>query len=153
MADLPPRAPPPRTDSRDSLLCSEASDPPEPKWWLLEWMNYLIMAIFLGSVCYHVQQTTFAPKLQRDATEATDSGGELSGSELSGGELSDEGILRRKVGRRAVGADTVLYAGVGYFERDARHTPPQIPPSPEAARAALDSASIAAPSFGPTSGA
>ena len=68
MADLPPRAPPPRTDSRDSLLCSEASDPPEPKWWLLEWMNYLIMAIFLGSVCYHVQQTTFAPKLQRDAT-------------------------------------------------------------------------------------
>ena len=31
-------------------------------------MNYLIMAIFLGSVCYHVQQTTFAPKLQRDAT-------------------------------------------------------------------------------------
>ena len=26
------------------------------------------MAIFLGSVCYHVQQTTFAPKLQRDAT-------------------------------------------------------------------------------------
>ena len=68
MADLPPRAPPPRTDSRDSLLCSETSDPPEPKWWLLEWMNYLIMAIFLGSVCYHVQQTTFAPKLQRDAT-------------------------------------------------------------------------------------
>jgi hypothetical protein len=68
MADLPPRAPPPRTDSRDSLLCSEASDPPEPKWWLLEWMNYLIMAIFLGSVVYHVQQTTFAPKLQRDAT-------------------------------------------------------------------------------------
>ena len=59
-------------------------------------------------------------------------------SELSGGELSDEGILRRKVGRRAVGADTVLYAGVGYFERDARHTPPSIPPSPEAARAALD---------------
>ena len=68
MADLQPRAPPPRTDSRDSLLCSEASDPPEPKWWLLEWMNYLIMAIFLGSVVYHVQQTTFAPKLQRDAT-------------------------------------------------------------------------------------
>ena len=57
-----------RTDSRESLVGSETSDPPEPKWWLLEWMNYLIMAIFLGSVGVHVSQTTFAPKLQRDAT-------------------------------------------------------------------------------------
>jgi len=58
----------PRADSQASLPGSETSDPPEPKWWLLEWMNYLIMAIFLGSVGVHVSQTTFAPKLQRDAT-------------------------------------------------------------------------------------
>ena len=99
-------------------------------WLAYPWRNQASDTL-KGKGCYVV-------KLQRDATEATDSGGELSGSELSGGELSDEGILRRKVGRRAVGADTVLYAGVGYFERDARHTPPSIPPSPEAARAALD---------------
>jgi hypothetical protein len=99
-------------------------------WLAYPWRNQASDTL-KGKGCYVV-------KLRRDATEATDSGGELSGSELSGGELSDEGILRRKVGRRAVGADTVLYAGVGYFERDSRHTPPSIPPSPEAARAALD---------------
>ena len=74
-------------------------------WLAYPWRNQASHTL-KGKGCYAV-------KLQRDATEATDSGGELSGSELSGGELSDEGILKRKVGRRAVGADTVLYAGVG----------------------------------------
>ena len=122
-------------------------------WLTYPWRVHASDAL-QGKGCYIV-------KIERNGSSATDSGGsggelsagelsggdlsdegvlrrKLSAGELSGGELSDEGILRRKVGRQAIGGETVLYAGVGYFECDTQHTPPSIPPSPEAARAALD---------------
>ena len=47
---------------------TKISEPPEPKWFLLKALNYVVMAIFLGSMALHVVSTSYAPSLQRDAT-------------------------------------------------------------------------------------
>ena len=93
------------------------------------------------------QKGAYVVRLERDADD--DSGGDLSGGDLSGGDLSsaemsyralpgssevEDAVLSRRAGRRAIGRETVLYAGVGYFDR--RGAP--IPEAEPAARTCAD---------------
>ena len=58
------RAPSPLAPNHDDVLQGK----PQPKWWLMHALNYVVMAIFLGSVGLHVSRTSFG--LRRDATRA-----------------------------------------------------------------------------------
>ena len=48
----------------DASVRDEAK--PQPKWWLMHALNYVVMGIFLGSIALHVSRTSF--RVQRDAT-------------------------------------------------------------------------------------